>query len=88
MPMEYYPVSQISTSCNYFLTLCPTAGKPRSFVYQIPLNSNGIPILPDIVDASEATASQLAQLLDEYLLSLWSAYLIFILCLIFLKFPS
>ena len=67
--------------------LCPTAGKPRSFVYQIPLNSNGIPILLDIVDASEVTALQLAQLLEEYLLLVWSVYLVFILCLRVLKFP-
>jgi hypothetical protein len=62
------------TSSNRFLCLAsPTLGKPRSFVYQIPLNKDGIPILPQI-DTSEATASQLAQLLDEYLLSLWSMY--------------
>ncbi|KAF8810570.1 hypothetical protein BYT27DRAFT_7091508, partial [Phlegmacium glaucopus] len=44
--------------------------KPRSVVYQIPLNEDGIPILPQ-TDTSKATAAQLAQLFDEYLLLLW-----------------
>jgi len=74
--MEYYPVSNISTLSDYFLMHRSTLGKPCSCVYQIPLNKNGIPILPDVVDASEAIASQLAQLLDEYLLSVWSAYFV------------
>ncbi|KAF8803120.1 hypothetical protein BYT27DRAFT_7226148 [Phlegmacium glaucopus] len=44
--------------------------KPCSVVYQIPLNEDGIPILPQ-TDTSKATAAQLAQLFDEYLLLLW-----------------
>jgi hypothetical protein len=70
--MQYCPVCRILAFSDYFLCLAsPTLGKPRTFVYQIPLNKDGIPILPHI-DTSEATASQLAQLLDEYFLSLWS----------------
>jgi hypothetical protein len=57
----------------FYANISSTLGKPRSAVYQIPLNEDGIPVLPQI-DASEATASQLAQLLDEYFVSLWSTY--------------
>jgi len=86
---RYYHVSHHFRPLHRFLCLiCLTLGKPRSFVYQIPLNKDGIPILPHI-DASEATASQLAQLLDEYLLSLWSTYgNCAILFLSQLNFPS
>ena len=50
-----------------------TAGKPRSALYKIPLNEDGIPIPPH-VQVLDASIAQLATLLDEYLLSLWGKY--------------
>ncbi|KDR77906.1 hypothetical protein GALMADRAFT_244867 [Galerina marginata CBS 339.88] len=44
--------------------------KPRTSVYKIPINEDGVPILPS-VNVQEASASQVAILLDEYILSLW-----------------
>ena len=74
MSVQYCLVGYIWTSSDCFLSLFPRIpGKPRSFVYQIPLNEDGVPILP-VIDVSESTASQLAQLLDDYLFSLWSTY--------------
>lgn len=69
--MRYHHMIHHFRPLHRFLCLimiCLTLGKPHSFVYQIPLNKDGIPILPHI-DASEATASQLAQLLNEYHIS-------------------
>lgn len=47
-------------------------GKPRSFTYKIPLNEGGVPILPQVAD--DASASQVAVLLGDYLELLWGAY--------------
>ncbi|KDR64990.1 hypothetical protein GALMADRAFT_771859 [Galerina marginata CBS 339.88] len=52
--------------------------KPRTSVYRIPLNEDGVPILPS-VDLQEASASQVATLLDEYFLALWGKRRIFII---------
>ena len=47
------------------------SGKPHTALFNIPLNEEGVPIPPH-VEVLETSIVQLATLLDEYLLSLWS----------------
>lgn len=69
--MLSYLVSRASLShSNQFCSTSLFPGKPRTSVYKIPINEDGVPILP-LVDVQEASATQVAALLDEYILSLW-----------------
>lgn len=56
-------------------------GKPKHiFVNRFPLNENGLPVIPH-VEIADVTLTQLATLLDEYILSLWSR-LSFVCCIL------
>ena len=52
-------------------------GKPRISVYKIPVNIDGLPVIPR-VDVAEATPSQMAVLLDEYFVAVWGKRFVYL----------
>jgi hypothetical protein len=72
MRMLFYHVRGIF-SCAGIIVSDRHSGKLRTALFNIPLNEEGIPIPPH-VEVLETSIAQLATLLDEYLLSLWSKY--------------
>jgi len=80
MQILFYLVCNLADpSLDFQLNIRP--GKPRSFTYKVPLNKDGVPVLPYV--AGDASAPQVSVLLGDYLETLWGTHLIEILIELF-----